>query len=170
MLTLIAIMALSQFNPDCAAAPPGHKGLCWQPHHQLVVAQAGPVVDNLNGVPSPAPSATAAPVPSPAPAAADAPLKQGAHACGTVEKDLDAPGCHVILNVGMRVPYAGVLLDEQEDVHRTRRESRSETKVKDYETGNFIMPVAAYLGITGGAIAVALAVLSAVLAVTGHLK
>lgn len=107
---------------------------------------------------------------------ADAPLKQGTHLCGARELgadggiDFDAPGCAKVVLTATPAPYAGVLLDEQEDVHRTRREERSATKVKTEETGNFIMPTGAYVGITGGAVGVAVALTLAMLAGTGHLK
>lgn len=103
-------------------------------------------------------------------------VKPADHACGTVEKAADGtvdqskPGCKVVLNVGEAAPFAGLHVDEQEDIFRTARESGKTAKLLRYETGNFIMPIAAYLGITGGAVAVALAVLSGILAATGHLK
>lgn len=106
----------------------------------------------------------------------DAPLRQGAHLCGARELgtdggvDFDAPGCAKVLLPSTPAPYAGVLLDEQEDVHRTRREERSATKVRTEEAGTFIMPTGAYVGITGGAVGVAVAVTLALLAGTGHLK
>lgn len=109
-------------------------------------------------------------------APADAPLQQGAHLCGSRELgadggiDFDAPGCAKIVLFSTPAPFSGVLLDEQEDVHRTRREERSATKVKTEETGNFIMPTGAYVGITGGAVGVAIAAVLGVLAATGHLK
>jgi hypothetical protein len=107
---------------------------------------------------------------------ADAPLRQGAHLCGTRETaadgglDADRPGCAVILSAGTPAPYLGVELDEQEDVRRARRDVRDATKVKTEETGNFIMPTGAYLGITGGAVAAAIALTLAALAASGHLK
>jgi hypothetical protein len=109
-------------------------------------------------------------------APADAPLRQGAHLCGTRETapdgglDADRPGCAVILSAGTPAPYLGVELDEQEDVRRARRDVRDATKVKIEETGNFIMPTGAYLGITGGAVSVAIALTLAALAASGHLK
>lgn len=112
---------------------------------------------------------------TPAPAL-DAPLRNGAHLCGSRELKPDGgvddlvPGCVQILNVGAPAPFAGVVLDEQEDVHRTAREERKTVKVKEYETGNFIMPTAAYVGITGGAVGVAIALTLGLLAGTGHLK
>jgi hypothetical protein len=134
----------------------------------IVALAQSPVVDNLNGVPTDA---------GPAAAATTAPVKQPpGHKCGTVEKKSDGTvdqskhGCTAVLNVGEVAPFAGLHVDEQEDIFRTARESGKTAKLLDYETGNFIMPIAAYLGITGGAVAVALAVLSAVLAATGHLK
>jgi hypothetical protein len=105
--------------------------------------------------------------------APDAPLR---HQCGTVEHkpdggvDATVAGCANILNVGTPTPYAGLLLDEQEDVHRTSREEGKTVELKELKTGNFIMPPGAYVGITGGAVGVAIALTLALLAGTGHLK
>lgn len=87
---------------------------------------------------------------------ADAPLKQGTHVCGTREADVDARGCTKILNVGSVAPFAGVELDEQEDVRRDNEKKNMQGQLTDAQTNYVLLPkpaVAALIAIAAAAIA-----------------
>lgn len=120
----------------------------------LFALAQGPVIDNLNGVPTPSPSVTAPP--------ADAPLKQGKHTCGTLEVradgtiDPDARGCTKILNVGQPALFAGVELDEQEDVRRDNEKKNLQAQMTKAQTDYVLLPkpaVAALIAIAAGSLA-----------------
>lgn len=76
-------------------------------------------------------------------------------------RDLDAPGRALILEQGSITPYAGVLLDEQEDVRRERARVRAEETLKKAEDG-VLLPRGALIAIVAGCAAAAAAIAAGV--------
>jgi hypothetical protein len=78
-------------------------------------------------------------------------------------RDLDAPGRSLIVEQGAIAPYAGVLLDEQEDVRRERARVRAEVTVEKASEG-VLLPRAAFIAIVLGCAAASAAVAAGVTA------
>jgi hypothetical protein len=70
---------------------------------------------------------------------------------------LDRPGRALVLEQGSVTPYAGVLLDEQEDVRRERARVRAEETAKKAEEG-VLLPRAAFIAIVAGCVVGSLAI------------
>lgn len=82
----------------------------------------------------------------------DVPLNEGSHTCGVKETDLDARGCAVTLNRGEPAPWQpSVVLDEQEEVRRTRDRARK-TGTLNHAEGDVLLSKAAITTIIVGCI------------------
>lgn len=78
-------------------------------------------------------------------------------------RDLDEPGRALILEQGDIAPFAGVLLDEQEDVRRERARVTAEVTVKKAEEG-VLLPRPAFIAIVLGCAAASAAIAAGVTA------
>lgn len=91
---------------------------------------------------------------------ADAPVR--VHACGEREVDLDASGCAVLLKQGEAAPFSGVLLDEQEDVRRTRDRAGKTVTLDHAEQDNVLIPKGKLAALITGIIVLSAAAAAAV--------